>query len=170
MQAGCCCPPVQQGILLASSTWCPRKHSLFFSQAALQPLGSQSVLVLEIIIFDMQDMTFFLLSFMKFWTAHLTYMTRSLWTAAQPFAVPAAYSSAVSSTNLLRVPCSRSLRKMLILVSRGMPVTDLKLHFLTVLASVWAWQFIWFSLCFYLSRTSWVCLWWCCGTQHQKPY
>lgn len=31
MQAGCCCPPVQQGILLASSTWCPRKHSLFFS-------------------------------------------------------------------------------------------------------------------------------------------
>lgn len=88
---------------------------MFFCQAALQPLGTQSVLVPEVIIFHMQDMTFFWLSFMRFCTAHFAYVTGSLWTAAQPSAVPAASPSSVSSTNLLTVPCSRPLRKMLII-------------------------------------------------------
>lgn len=59
----------------------------------------------------MQDMTFFLLSFMKFWAAHLAYMTRSLWTAAQPFAVPAASPSAVSIYKLAEGPMLQVIKE-----------------------------------------------------------
>lgn len=93
--ARCYCPRVQQDVLLASSTWCLRKQSLLvFAKLLSSHLIPTLSLVHKIILFHMQDI-FFLLSFVKSWAAHLAYMTGSLWTAAQPSALPAAFPSSL---------------------------------------------------------------------------